>query len=81
LAIRYGIELPCADRFRPTSSGQLSRREREVLRLVADGLSNKEIAGKLFISEVTVKVHLRHIYKKLGVRNRTEAACHAIYSD
>jgi LuxR family maltose regulon positive regulatory protein len=81
LASRYGIELPSADRPLPTSGGQLSPREREVLRLVADGLSNKEIARKLFISEVTVKVHLRHIYKKLGVRNRTEAACHAVFSD
>jgi ATP/maltotriose-dependent transcriptional regulator MalT len=63
------------------SDGRLSRREREILQLVADGLSNKEISGKLFISDVTVKVHLRHIYEKLGVRNRMEAALHAVYSD
>jgi DNA-binding NarL/FixJ family response regulator len=81
LATRYGIELPSVDRTRSLSDGRLSPREREVLRHVADGLSNKEIARKLFISEVTVKVHLRHIYKKLGVRNRTEAACYAVYSD
>ncbi len=81
LASRYGIELPSVDRSQPPPDGQLSPREREVLRHVADGLANKEIAKKLFISEVTVKVHLRHIYKKLGVRNRTEAACHAVYSD
>jgi len=52
-----------------------------VLRLVAEGRSNKEVADKLFICEVTVKVHLRHIYKKLGVRNRIEAALHAVYSE
>jgi LuxR family maltose regulon positive regulatory protein len=52
----------------------LSRREREVLELVAQGLANKEIARALFISEPTVKVHIRHILEKLGVRTRTEAA-------
>jgi DNA-binding NarL/FixJ family response regulator len=52
----------------------LSRREREVYELVAAGRTNKEIAAALFISEVTVKVHVRHILGKLGVRSRTEAA-------
>lgn len=81
LAARYGIDLSNIARSLRTSGNGLTQREREVLQLVADGHSNREIARKLFISEVTVKVHLRHIYKKLGVRNRTEAACHAIYSD
>lgn len=81
LAARYGIELRSKQESRPAKNEGLTRRERDVLRLVADGLSNREAAGKLFISEVTVKVHLRHIYKKLGVRNRTEAACAAVYSD
>jgi DNA-binding NarL/FixJ family response regulator len=81
LAARYGIELKGSREPRPSSDECLTRREREVLRLVADGLSNREIAGRLFISEVTVKVHLRHVYEKLGVRNRTEAACYAVYSD
>jgi LuxR family maltose regulon positive regulatory protein len=51
----------------------LTAREREVFELMADGLSNKEIAAQLVISQATVKVHLRHVYEKLGVRNRTAA--------
>jgi DNA-binding NarL/FixJ family response regulator len=53
---------------------RLSRREREVLGLIAQGLTNKEIGQTLFISEATAKVHVRHILEKLGVRTRTEAA-------
>jgi DNA-binding CsgD family transcriptional regulator len=52
----------------------LSAREREVCSLLADGLSNRDIARALFISEATAKVHVRHIFEKLGVRSRTEAA-------
>jgi Response regulator containing a CheY-like receiver domain and an HTH DNA-binding domain len=53
---------------------QLSTREMEILALLAEGLSNKEIAAKLFISPGTVRGHLMHIYEKLHVRCRTEAA-------
>jgi DNA-binding NarL/FixJ family response regulator len=52
----------------------LSLREREVLELLAQGLPDKEIATKLNISHPTVRYHLKHIYEKLHVRSRTEAA-------
>lgn len=52
----------------------LSRREEEVCALIASGCSNREIAQQLFIAEATVKVHVRHIFEKLGVRSRTAAA-------
>ncbi len=55
----------------------LSERELEILRLVAKGASNKEIAAALFIAEGTVKNHLTHILSKLGVRDRTQAALKA----
>jgi DNA-binding NarL/FixJ family response regulator len=54
--------------------GDLSARRREVLELVVEGLSNAEIAGRLYLSESTIKQHLGAVYKALGVRNRTEAA-------
>jgi ATP/maltotriose-dependent transcriptional regulator MalT len=52
----------------------LSPREREILELITEGRSNPEIAQTLFISASTVKVHIRHIFEKLGVRTRAEAA-------
>jgi DNA-binding NarL/FixJ family response regulator len=52
----------------------LSARQREILELVVEGLRNAEIAGRLYLSESTIKQHLRAVYKVLGVRNRTEAA-------
>lgn len=55
------------------AAGPLSAREHEVLKLVADGLSNRDIAATLFISEETVKTHLRRIFEKLGVSSRTQA--------
>ena len=55
----------------------LSKREKEVLGLIGHGLSNVEIGERLFISPVTVKVHVRHIFEKLGVKSRAEAALRA----
>lgn len=51
----------------------LSEREREVLRLIAEGLSNQELAARLHLSPHTIKVHTRNIYRKLGVTSRTQA--------
>jgi len=58
----------------------LTQRELEVIRLVAEGLGNKEIAAVLSISENTVKTHVRHILNKLGLRSRAEAAAYAVRS-
>ena len=52
----------------------LSARQREILEFVGEGLSNAQIAKKLFLTESTIKQHLRAAYKVLGVKNRTEAA-------
>jgi DNA-binding NarL/FixJ family response regulator len=59
----------------PTSSEVkgLSQREREILELLAAGLSNKQIAERVGVSDTTVRWHLRHVYHKLHVRSRTEA--------
>lgn len=51
----------------------LTKREHEVFVLLSEGLQNKEIACKLHIAPHTVEQHLKHIYQKLEVRNRTEA--------
>lgn len=59
------------------SDSRLSPREHEVLSLIGQGLTNRQIATALFISEATVKVHVRHLLEKLGVRTRTEAALQA----
>ena len=61
------------NRLRTNSEPLLSSRELEVLGLVAEGMRNSQIAGKLFIAEGTVKRHLTNIYAKLGATSRTDA--------
>ena len=59
---------------KPDPLSQLTGREAEILRLVAEGLSNKEVAARLSLQEKTVKHHMTRVLAKLNVRNRTEAA-------
>ena len=62
----------------PVSPEALTERETEVLKLLARGQANKQIASSLFVEEKTVKAHVSSILKKLGVRSRIQAALHAI---
>ena len=69
---------PTEDHAADTTLGQLTARERDVLGKLLEGLPNKGIARQLFIQEVTVKVHLRNVYRKLGANNRAHAVKIAI---
>jgi DNA-binding NarL/FixJ family response regulator len=71
-----------AERLRASVNGRtrsndvlgLTTREREVATLLADGLSNRDIATRLVVSEMTVEVHVKHILNKLGFRSRSQVA-------
>lgn len=62
----------------PETVEELTEREREVLKWVAEGASNREIAEALYVSENTVKIHLRNILEKLHLKNRIQAAVYAV---
>jgi DNA-binding NarL/FixJ family response regulator len=70
---RMPVSAPPAQRTAKRPGG-LTRRELEILRLVAEGHSNSQLARMLWVTEQTVKFHLSNVYRKLGVSNRTEAS-------
>lgn len=59
--------------FTPKEEIGMTKRELEILQLLAAGLSNREIAEQIFVTENTVKTHLSHVFQKLGARRRTQA--------
>ena len=65
----------------PVLDAALTEKEKEVLQMAAKGASNKQIAEKMFVKEVTVKTHLNSIFRKLKVTNRTQAVLLALQTD
>jgi DNA-binding NarL/FixJ family response regulator len=69
--------LGAKSRSGPRAAGLLSKREREVLRLLGEGLTNREIGARLYISPKTAEHHVSRVYAKIGVSTRAEAAAYA----
>jgi DNA-binding NarL/FixJ family response regulator len=72
------LQVEVAARWAVSGSKRLTNREAEIVRLVATGLRNAEVAERLSITEATVKTHLNNIFEKLEVRDRTELAVYAL---
>ena len=80
MAARLIAELPtesAASQPAASDHGGLTGREREILRLIAQGATNREIAARLVVTEGTVKNHVTNILSRLGLRDRTQAALYA----
>jgi two-component system nitrate/nitrite response regulator NarL len=77
-ALRYALDelrkVPKPLKANPTAEQRMTKREADVARWTVEGLSNREIGGKLSLTEQTVKNYLFNVFKKLGVSNRVELA-------
>ena len=76
-AVYRSVQPEAPSRTQPARQAGLTPSEQRVLEALARGLSNKEIAAELWLTQQTVKFHLTNIYRRLGVSNRTEAMRHA----
>jgi DNA-binding NarL/FixJ family response regulator len=76
-SIHHAFDIERAGAVREERHANLTPRELEILRLVADGSANSQIAHELWVTEQTVKFHLSNVYRKLGVSNRTQASHYA----
>jgi len=73
-----GFQQPKEEPVKEKSDSALTNREREVLLCLVKGMNNKEIAQNLFISDKTVKIHVSNIFKKLGVKSRSQVVIYAV---